>query len=234
MMKCTHPFFLKLYFSNENERKTFNDYLEFKGIFLHKQVYEAFLIYQDAVTYHELSTYIKYDKGLRNVLYRNLSAIEEFYRSKLINRFDITRELKDFKKDVVLNKELVESNNKTSNLYNYSFCKTFDMNKLISMLDHVNLLNNEEKIDLDKIRVFRNKVMHHNLLLISYHTNKDNIEKEIQEVESICELVYQYLPVPMRNAFEGNVNKCNHITPNNKIPNLEILCVREMSNGIFK
>lgn len=234
MMKCTHPLFLKLYFSNENERKTFNDYLEFKGKFLHKQVYEAFLLYQDAVSYHELSTYIKYDKGLRNVLYRNLSAIEEFYRSKLINRFDITRELKDFKREVVLNKELVESNNKTSNLYNYTFCKTFDMNKLISMLDHVNLLNDQEKIDLDKIRDFRNKVMHHNLLLISHHTNKINIEKEIQEVESICELVYQYLPVPMRNAFEGNVNKCNHIIPSNKIPNLEILCVREMLNGIFK
>jgi hypothetical protein len=234
MMKCRHPLFPKLYFTNDSEKNTFNDYLEFKGLFLHKQVYEAFLLYQDAVSYHELSTYIKYDKGLRNVLYRNLSAIEEFYRSRLINKYDIERELTDFKKDVVKNGELVESNGSTSNLYNYTFCKSFDMYKLISMLSHVKLLTYREKTDLNRIRDFRNKVMHHNLLILSSHTSKDNIETEIREIEFICELIYNYLPEPMRGAFQGNINKCNHITANNKVPNLEILCVREMSNGIFR
>lgn len=38
----------------------------------------------------------------------------------------------------------------------------------------------------------------------------------------------------MKNAFEGNINKCNHLTQKNRIPNLEILCVREMEHGIFR
>jgi hypothetical protein len=233
MMKCKHPLFPKLYFLNENERNTFNDYLELKGVFLHKQVYEAFLAYQDAVSYQELSTYIRYDKGLRNVLYRNLSAIEEFYRSRLINKYDINRKLTDNKKDIVRNQELVETNGETSNLYYYTFCKSFDMNKLISLLNHVSLLGEQEKRNLNIIRDFRNKVMHHNLILISHFTDKKKIEAEIHEVESICELIYKYLPEQMRDAFQGNINKCNHITSNNTVPNLEILCVREMSNGIF-
>ncbi len=75
--------------------------------------------------------------------------------------------------------------------------------------------------------------MHHNLLVISYYSDKDLIEQEIEYVEEMCQLLYRYLPEEMRDAFEGNLNKCNHLTKTNRVPNLEILCLREMKNGLF-
>lgn len=234
MINCEHKLFPKLNFRYESERITFYDYIDFKGLFLHKHVYEVYLLYQETVSYHDVSSYIRYDKGLRNALYRNLSAVEEYYRSRLINNFDINRKLADFKKDIVKNNELVESNSESSNLYNYSFCKSFSLDKLLRMLNAVSLLNEIEKEELNRIREFRNKVMHHNLIIISSHVMKNDIENEIKEVEQICKLIYKYLPEPMRNAFEGNINTCNHLTNKSRIPNLNILCVREMKNGVFE
>ena len=234
MIRCEHKLFPKMYFAFESEKKTFYDYIGFKGLFLHKHAYDVYLQYQETVLYHDVSTYIRYDKGLRNVLYRNLSALEEYYRSRLINNFDIERKLTDFKRDIIKNSELIESNGESSHLYNYSFCKSFDFDKLVSMLNTVNLLNEIEKSELNRIREFRNKVMHHNLIIISFHVKKNVIENEIKEVEQICELIYKHLPGSMRNAFEGNINTCNHLTNKSRIPNLNILCVREMKNGIFE
>jgi len=234
MISCEHSLFPKLTFSSVNEKDTFYDYLEFKGIFLHKHVYDAFLQYQDTVSYYILSTYIMYDKGLRNVLYRNLSAVEEKFRARLINNFDIDNELIDPINSTVKNSDLVTTDEIKSNLYKFSFSKNFTFDKLLSMLRSKNLLSEKENEDLDHIRIFRNKVMHHNLILIGYHVARKDIENEIRYVEELCEMIYKYLPMPMRNAFQGNLNKCNHLTSKNIIPNLEILCVREMKNGIFE
>jgi len=233
VIECKHKLFPKLTFANEEEKQTFYDYLEFKGLFLHKHVYEAFLLYKDIVTYHELSTYIRYDKGLRNVLYRNLSAVEEYYRARLINNYDVKDPIQDPINSSVDKSDLIESNEETSNLYNFTFSKKFTFNKLIELLKSKGLITKLEEDALNQIRIFRNKVMHHNLIIISYHTEEEKIENEIKEIESYCELIYQYLPRPMKNAFEGNINKCNHLTVKSRVPNLEILCLKEMKNGLF-
>lgn len=233
MIRCEHLLFPKLTFSNTDEQSTFYEYLEFKGLFLHKHVYDAFLQYQVDVTYHKLSTYIKYDKGLRNVLYRNLSAVEEKYRARLINRFDIDKKLIDPINSSVKNSELVSADSEVSNFYSFSFSKNFTFDKLLSMLRSKNLLNEKENEDLALIRSFRNRVMHHNLIVIGYHSVRKDIEDEIRYVEELSELIYKYLPRPMRNAFQGNLNKCNHLTSMSRVPNLEVLCLREMKNGLF-
>lgn len=234
MIECKHKLFPELTFANEIEKQTFYDYLGFKGLFLHKHVYEAFLLYKDSLTYKELSSYIRYDKGLRNVLYRNLSAVEEYYRARLLNKYDIKNPIQDPISISVGKNVLIDSNEETSNLYNFTFSKKFTFNKLIDLLKSKNLITQKEEEALKQIRIFRNKVMHHNLIIIAYHSTKEKIENEIKEIESFCELIYQYLPSPMKNAFEGNINKCNHLTNRNRTPNLEILCLKEMKDGLFR
>lgn len=233
VISCKHELFPKLTFANEREKQTFYDYLKFKGLFLHKHVYEAFLLYKDSLTYKELSSYIRYDKGLRNVLYRNLSAIEEYYRARLLNKYDIKNPIQDPISSSVGKSDLIDSNEETSNLYNFTFSKKFTFNKLIDLLKSKNLMTKKEEDALNQIRIFRNKVMHHNLIIIGYHRTKEKIENEIKEIESFCELIYQYLPRAMKNAFEGNINKCNHLTVKSRVPNLEDLCLKEMKNGLF-
>ena len=53
-------------------------------------------------------------------------------------------------------------------------------------------------------------------------------------MDEVSKLINTYLPDEMRGPFEYNINKCNHITRNNKIPNLEYMCLGEMINGVFK
>ena len=234
MIKCKNKLFSELYFETKEEENTFNEYLELKGIFLHLHVYRVMLQYQAKVLYSKLANYIMYDKGLRNVYYRYLSAVEEYYRAKLINKYDISKKFSNLKTETVNIDELIPGNDLDSNLYMFTFSKKFTFSKLIDLLDSLKLLETDEKNNLLMIKDFRNKVMHHNFLIISYHESKENVEEEIRQVEEISELVYKYLPDEMKGSFEYNINKCNHITENNKIPNLEYMCLGEITNGVFK
>jgi hypothetical protein len=234
MIKCKNGLFPELYFETDEEENTFNKYLESKGIFLHLHVYRIILQYEAKVLYSKLANYIMYDKGLRNVYYKYLSAVEEYYRAKLINNYDISRKLRNLKTETVNVDELIPTSHADSNLYMFTFSKNFTFSKLIDLLDGTNILETDEKRDLQKIKDFRNKVMHHNLLIIAVHENKEMVEKEINEIENVSKLIYAYLPDEMKEPFEYNINKCNHITKNNKIPNLEYMCLGEMINGLFK
>lgn len=232
-MGCENKLFCKLFFENYKDEEEFNNYLNYKGIFLYKHIYDVFLIYRNKVNYNELSSYVKYDKGLRNVLYKYLSAVEEYYRSKLINSFDISEKINDPYNCSVESKQLVKTSGMTSNLYYFTFSKHFTFTKLLDLLNNKKYLKNDENIDLRKISRFRNKVMHYNLIITSFYVTKRKIEKNIKEVEKNCELIYKYLPKPMQNCFQKSINKCNHLTNKNREPNLKILCLGEMKNGIF-
>ncbi len=89
MIHCKYKIFEKLCFKDDCDIEKFNNYLELKGKFLHKHVYDCFMEYQSSVNYTELSGYIKYDKGIRNTLYKYLSVLEEYHRAKLIDNFDV-------------------------------------------------------------------------------------------------------------------------------------------------
>lgn len=232
-MKCKHKLFPKLEFNTDIEEDTFNGYLDYKGLFLHKHVYDAFLLYQANVNYKDLSGYIMYDKGIRNLLYKNLSSVEEYYRAKLINNYDINKVLEDPYNSNISKDDLIKTNGETSNLYYYSFSKYFTFSKLINLLDGLRLLNETEKIELNEIKNFRNKVMHHNLIILGYYLNKEKIENQIKEIEHNCELIFKHLPDTMKGPFQSNLNACNHLSKTSRIPNLYILCLGEMKNGIF-
>ncbi len=76
--------------------------------------------------------------------------------------------------------------------------------------------------------------MHHNFVIIGHHTRKDDIEENIERVENLCELIYKYLPVGIKQVFESAINKCNHSTEKSRTPNLTVMCLKEMKDGIFK
>jgi hypothetical protein len=163
-----------------------------------------------------------------------LSAVEEYYRARLLNAYNIEKEIIDPINSSIKNNELIELKGEISNLYKFSFSRYFTFDRLMSLLKSTKMVSCKVLKDLEKLRVFRNKVMHHKLIVISYHEARRDIENEIEYVEEMCEIIYRYLPNTMREAFQGNINACNHLTSRNRVPNLEMLCLREMKDGLFR
>lgn len=72
------------------KKKFFEKYLKLKGIYLHKQIYEILLeINQENVQYSDLSSIIRYDKNLRDLLYIYFATTKEYLRSILFAKFDL-------------------------------------------------------------------------------------------------------------------------------------------------
>lgn len=220
------------------ERDTFLKYIRLKGVYLHKQVYDIILLTDDRATYSEVSSIIRYDKYVRDVLYRYLSALEEQWRSVIFDSFDYESSKDEIiKKEIDLSKITVKKQFDNSIFYWASYNKTFTLNKLINVLRA-----NKHVIDLkitddmfNLIKNLRNSVMHHNLILFSCKTTLTEINNEIRSLESKIALLWKLLDDEMKEAFEKAINMGNYKAGDylNQTPNLNRYCLRRFSNGLF-
>jgi len=215
------------------EINTLTDYVINKGVFLHKQIYDVILTYSNVCEYKKISSIIRYDKGIRNVLYKYLSAFEEKYRSILFERYDVENPIGNPDKVKIEDLSLINRTSRNSNLYNISYSRYFSLTALRNTLQRYDLIDEKENDDFTEIAKLRNKTMHHNLLMTGYHRNIRDVSKEISRIEVWIQLLYDYLPFGMNKEFEKAINRCNNIGTKTNIPNLDIICLREMRNGVF-
>lgn len=211
----------------------FTNYIDNKGVYLHLQIYEILLSVYSECNYKLISSIIRYDKGIRNVLYKYLSAFEERYRAVLFEKYDVLNPLENPEIVKIEKLELIRSNSTSSNLYDISYSRYFGLNDLRKTLLTLKLISNDVNDDFLLISKLRNITMHHNLLMTSYHRDINNVNKEISKIENWVELLYKYLPKGMNREFEKAINRCNNIGTKMNVPNLEIVCLREMRNGVF-
>lgn len=73
---------------------------------------------------------------------------------------------------------ITKTDNMDSNLYFASFSKHFTFGKLIEIIKNKGL-RDDLTDDFKTVRVLRNKVMHHTVLLLSHHTEKELVDDEI-------------------------------------------------------
>ena len=147
--------FDKLIFENK-EMNDFKKFIKIKGIYLHKQIYDALLSYnKDKVTYYELSSVIRYDKSLRDILYKYLATFEEKLRSELFERYDVESnnfQYKSLKGLGKLKKDIKSKMNKeNSNLY---YCFQLDLGTTISLIEFLKFYDKRVISDLRKIKTF--------------------------------------------------------------------------------
>lgn len=78
--KIKQSLFPQIVLSEEKDEELFREHLVTKGVYLHKQVYDAILMYtgKKTITYSEVSNFIRYDKSIRDKLYKYLSAAHSF------------------------------------------------------------------------------------------------------------------------------------------------------------
>ncbi len=220
-------------FKDEKEIQKFNKYKSLKGQFLHLQIYDILYDWNEnkKVTYYELSSVIRYDKNLRDTLYKYLSFTEEKIRANLCDKFDINDEFigKKFEK---WQNELVEreTNNHGSNLY---YNLDIDLGQLISLIKKYKLYEEDEIKKIGSIRKLRNKVMHHSLLIASKARNKKDAINSIENLRLEIKNLYDFLPDDYKDGFEDDINSLN-TNRNTKEKFLNKMWLGEMKDGICK
>ncbi len=203
--------------------------IEYKGVYLVNHIYESYKFFSDHVEWKTVLNTIKFDKKLRNNLYKFLGTIEEYIKVKLFSEYDVGN------RDVVFNSQNDKSkcrkalskktSNKSSNLY-FVFQMTFGF--LIDITLEKNLVNKNFIDWLEKVRDLRNKVMHHSVLLLGSATNGKDVLVEVENLKKGIESMYQVLPYQFRDGFEKSINKLSDKY------DIKELKLGVMENGIFK
>lgn len=195
-------FFPRLIFK-DNDKQEFLINLESRGKFLYKQVYDALCNWEPncPIKYEYFKNLIRYDKSIRDKLYIFLCVAEEHLRNIIFEELETTEKLennRNKKLDIEsLQKRNKKEDNLDSNLYLFSYSKFFNFGTIEKIFKKFNLANkyNIDQNDITMVRkLLRNKVMHHNMLLLSHYIEKNEIEKEIKEIEDAVEALYRLLP----------------------------------------
>lgn len=165
---------------SESEQDSFEKYATIKGVYLHKQIYDVLLTYNaEQISYYELSSIIRYDKNLRNKLYIYLATFEENLRAELFSKYDVENEnvVYQFKTGLDKLKKAIKqkTNDEFSNLY---YCYQLELGRTIELFEHLKICDENTINELKQIKVLRNSVMHHNVLVLGKATNKEEAEEK--------------------------------------------------------
>ena len=73
----------------ENDRERAEKYLKAKGLFFHMQIKSKLLAWTEGekVKYSQIASYYRYDKRIRNVLYKYIAYLEEYYRAAILDAY---------------------------------------------------------------------------------------------------------------------------------------------------
>ena len=161
-------------FNNDEERERCSKYLDLKGVAYHVVLINhilrrnrAFLYEKGKIKYKVVSDIYKYDKRLRNRLYKFLSAFEEQIRGFIANSYNHGLESLKLNEEIIKNIE--EGSNIAVELENLDFG---ELVKIVSKLSKKDLKRMFPKSDnyvlrnLKAIRELRNAISHHRILLI--------------------------------------------------------------------
>lgn len=246
--------FPQMTFEN-GEEQLCRDYLRTRGLYLYKQVYDALVKWLPddcEIKYRQFSNQIRYDKGIRDKLYIYLAAAEEHLRNIIFENLETDNLPKDITK-AILKMNMLRSRTESdaevnSNLYYYAYSNKFDLGLVEKIFKKFGLA---EKYDLkqadiiDVRKLLRNKIMHHNMLLLSCHTERQDIENEIKSIEVGIEALYRILPTnELREGVEKDGRVCGGLTqainrsnyPDGDIsqkPFDNIICLHKFQDGRF-
>ena len=175
---------------------------------MHKQIYDILLQANEGseVSYYELSSFIRYDKNLRETLYIYLATCEEYLRAIILERYDVKEGTKKFSghclnllKDELISKE----DDSNSNLYHLL---EPDFSALMDFCNELGLTNIN---DVKHIKELRNSTMHHSVILFGHSHNLKEAYENFSVVERQINALKEVLPEEYRAGFLYNINALN-------------------------
>jgi hypothetical protein len=202
--------FDQLTFASPKEKEEFEKYKRLKGVYLHKQVYDILLEANGGgVTYHELSSIIRYDKNLRDTLYIYLATIEEQLRVLLLDNFDLKPNTPKFKQppptQTLCEALLPKQDHESSELY---FKLQTDFKVLMETCVEKNIVSISDEVK-ESVKQLRNNVMHHHLLIFGGAHNLKEAKDNFASIERKINALITLLPNEYVMGFQNDITKLN-------------------------
>ena len=200
--------FEKIVFNNENEKAEFEKYVKLKGRDLYFQIYNILTENESKIYYYMLSSFIRYDKNLRDKLYIYMATLEEYLRAMLLEKYDVS-EQKKYKNHCynALNESLIPRVSEQSKLY-YGLQPDFGDLMHICETKGVYIISASEQKTIKKLR---NKTMHHALILFGASKNQNELTSNFDVLETQINAFYNALPNDSRSGFINDIVNLNGV-----------------------
>lgn len=221
----------KMNFHNEQEKERCKIYLNLKGVAYHVVLANYIGLNRfGKIEYKKVQNLYKYDKKVRNILYRFLAAFEEGVRAFISNRYN-----NDFDRIKKLSKTLFDSiqddSSLSKELENLDFFRLLNLAKKLTTEEKCSLfgyIDNLEK-NLDAVRELRNTVSHHRLLFVyedfelCYLQNGLCGDLLVDNLKNLIQLIHPYYKDFL--IFELNNSSKSSKDPSfkNSLPNQSII-----------
>jgi len=206
-------FIKKLTFHSDEEKSRCLTYLDLKGISYHVILANYIgLNSKGKIEYKKIANLYKYDKRVRHILYKYLSALEEGIRGFISNTYsnDLNR-LKKMSKPIF--NSIQKGSSLTNELENLEFSGLINLSKKMDKKRLTQLYGETAnlKANLNAVRELRNAVSHHRMLFLYedfencfVNGNKSNsLTANIQNI-------YQLLNPYFKEFFKTKINEsCN-------------------------
>ncbi len=184
----------------ENNKVDYNKYSRIRGqqlyLFISKYFFE---INNRKTKYSYVSDLIRYDKRLKDKLYIYLGTFEDWLKTLIYEQTNYADDKGFYKANDIDHSSFIEINTK----------ENYDLNKLIRILKEAKIKDSKTISDFDQIRVFRNKLMHHNFLLLQYN-EENEIQSRIDWLKENILLLKKYLPKDYQIGFLNDINNCKN------------------------
>lgn len=208
--------FPKIAFSSEDEKKKFNDYYNSRGYGIYYNVYSALLVLNNdnKISYSSFSDFIRYDKAIRDELYKYLALYEEGLIDKLSYNLTYTgKEVIDhynYEKLIDEGKIIFDNAEFDMNFFKYCELQLGDIESIISKLN----LDDYDIDKLDTIRKLRNIVMHHKILFIDIKAKitEGHLRRRMSLVKNYINVLLDSMDDSYKVSFKKFVNKINDKT----------------------
>lgn len=186
-----------------------------KGVEKHIIILEKLKAWNQSekVDYSLVASTYRYDKRIRNALFKFISYLEEYYRSIILDyyRFDWS----GIKLNNQLKKELEKHNDMNAALEQILFSSL--VNQIILIKDNIQdrfIFPNSKylKENIDALIELRNAVMHNKLLVLyrgfkECYLNDNEFSRSTTLKDNVINLI-RFLPEEIRNACEEEINNC--------------------------
>lgn len=158
---------------SKEDKDNFEEYSKIRGVQQYFIIFEALKRKDSNVTYKDVNSFIRYDKAIKDVLFKFLGTLEEYLRNRIIKIFDFANnkkfECKEYH-DIDKLPKCIRKDNPDDSIN--EFYKHFALN-FGDLVDFIKkyLPDEFDVLSLNKIVRLRNDVMHHKPLLFQFNSN---------------------------------------------------------------
>ena len=206
-----NDFVSRMEFEDDEERNNCLIYLDLKGVAYHTILVNYIGLNEDGkIQYKKVKNLYIYDKRIRNILYRYLSAFEEGIRGFIANQYcGKLDKIKKLSNSVY--RSIAEGNSLSKELEDLDFGHLVNITKKLDANEKKQLFgkSNYLKENLSAVRQLRNAVSHHRLLFVyedfyECHLNDGRIGESLMDnIINLMELLNPFY----RNVFMDEINQ---------------------------